>query len=521
MGRPRPVLAIAVAALLLGAAVPALASGPVTDEMAQTIRAFVEGAMDQLNVPGAAVVIVEADGIVFSEGFGSARDDGTPVTPQTPFHIASLSKELTSIAVMQLIASGDLALGARVRTYIDWFGAEGSDTAKITVRHLLAQTSGWSGEQGLTNRLDESNTDRTLEENVRRLAAEPLDHPIGQFEYSNANYDALGYLVSVVSGVPYEDYMADHVLGPLQMKHTHFQDSEARADGLAQGHYPFFGIPIAYEIPFVRGSVPSSFIAASAEDLGHVLIAHLSGGAYADEHVLDAASMAELRQPLVHPDPWNGYGWGWWSYPLWDAGVLKDGPDISHYDLPVILEHNGSHATYASGMVLLPKEGIGVVVLLNMNDEAGNPRFHQLHTGIAQILLGRDAPALVSFDPPLQQYGKLITAGWVIVLALLVAWSVRRFRRWRRDPASMPRGLWSVTRWMVLPMVIDAALLVGFWVLVASNEEISLPTILRNIRLWPDIGLTMVLITVIGAGWAVIGTVWVVRLLRRREAVTA
>jgi len=508
-------LLLASSALLAAPGSPAMAAEPISAGKADAVRAFVRDAMDQLGVPGAAVVIVDKDGIQFAEGFGSARDDGTPVTPQTPFHIASLSKQLTSIAVMQLIESGDLALDATVHSYVSWFGAEGSETAKITVRDLLAQTSGWSGEQGLTNRLDESNTDRTLEQNVRRLSAEALDHPIGQFEYSNANYDALGYLVSVVSGLSYEDYMTDHVLGPLQMQHTHFQDTEARADGLAQGHYPFFGIPIGYEIPFVRGSVPSSFIAASAEDLGHVLIAHLNGGAYEDKHVLDAASMAELRHPLTHPDAWDGYGWGWWSYPLWDAGVLKDGPDISRYDLPVILEHNGSHATYASGMVLLPKEGIGVVVLLNMNDEAGNPRFHQVHTGIAQILLGRNAPALVSYDPPLQQYGKLITAGWVLVLALLVAWSVRRYRRWRRDQSSMPRGWWSVSRRIVLPLLIDAALLVGFWVLVASNEELSLPTILRNIRLWPDIGVTMVLITVIGAGWALVGTIWTVRLLRR------
>jgi len=514
----RLLLALVLAAVVGAPASPATAEGPLTDKQAQEVRGFVRNALDELGVPGAAVVVVDPDGIVFAEGFGSARDDGTQVTPRTPFHVASLSKQLTSIAVMQLIASGDLSLDATVRSYIDWFGADGSDTAKITVRDLLAHTSGWSGEQGLTNRIDESNTDRTIEENVRRLAAEQLKHPIGQFEYSNANFDALGYLVAVVSGVSYEEYMTEHVLGPLQMTHTHLSDAEARADGLAQGHYRFFGIPIAYEIPFVRGSLPSSFIAASAEDLGHVLIAHLNGGVYEGEEVLDASSMADLRHPLTHPDAWDGYGWGWWSYPFWDAGELKVGAEGPSYEVPVVLEHTGGHATYASGMLLLADEGIGVVVLMNLNDDLASSKFYQLHKGVALIMLGRDAPVLVSYDDPLGLYGRFIGIAWVLVLAALVAWSVRRYRRWRRDPSSAPRGPWAVARGMVLPLLLDAALLAGFWFLFSTRGEITVPAVARLMRLTPDIGLVVALVTTIGLGWAVIGTIWTVRLLRPGSA---
>ena len=520
MRRLSRIVALTVAGVLLAAASPTAAQGPLSAERADAVRAFVHDAMDQLDVPGAAVVIVRKEGIVFAEGFGSARDDGTPFTPQTPSHVASLSKQLTSIAVMQLIQSGDLSLDATVHSYVDWFGASGSDVAKITVRDLLAQTSGWSGEQGLTNRLDEANAERTLELNVRRLASEPLGHAIGQFEYSNANYDALGYLVAVVSGVSYEDYMTEQVLGPLQMTHTHLSDADARADGLAQGHYPLFGIPIAYDVPFVRGSVPSSFIAASAEDLGHVLIAHLNGGAYEGAHVLQASAMAGLRQPLTHPDSWDGYGWGWWSYPFWNAGELKDGADISSYEVPVMLEHNGSHATYKSGMVLLPAEGIGVVLLMNMNDEVTGWRFNQVHPGIAQIVLGHDAPALTWDQDPLLQYGKLVGITWVAALALLIAWSVRRYRRWRSDPARAPRGLWAVAGRMVLPLLLSAALVIGFWWLISTYQEITVSSVLRLIRLWPDIGLIVSVLTVLGAGWFLVGTIWTVRLVRRPLAVS-
>ena len=520
MRRTRLELVFAFAAVLTLAASPVAAEGPLSAEQADAVRAYVRDTLDQLGVPGAAVVIVGADGIEFAEGFGDARDDGTKATPQTPFHVASLSKQLTSIGAMQLVASGDLSLDAMVGSYADWFGADGSDTAKITVRDLVAQTSGFSEEQGVSNRIDEYDADDAVERNVRRLASEGPAHAIGPFEYSNANYDILGYLIAVASGQSYDAYMTEHVLGPLQMTHTHLTDAAARADGVAQGHYLFFGLPIGYEIPFVRGSVPSSFIAASAEDLGHVLIAHLNHGAYEGTFVLDPSAMEDLRKPLSHPDPWSGYGWGWFTYPLWDAGRLEDGSGVSSYTVPVILEHGGSHATYASGMVLLPHEEIGVVVLMNLNDENASSRFYQLHTGIAQILLGRPAPALTSYDDFLAQNGKLVGLAWIALLVAFVAWSVRRYRRWRRDPASAPRDWWAIFRRMVLPLAIIVAQLVGFWLLVMSRGG-TIADVPRLVRLGPDLGLIVVVVSLFSAAWILIGTIWTIGILRRGSATPA
>jgi CubicO group peptidase (beta-lactamase class C family) len=496
---------------------PVAASAALSSESADAVRSFVRDARNELGAPGIAVVIVDKEGIEFAEGFGRARDDGTPITPQTPFQVASLSKQLTAIAVMQLTESGDLDLDATVHSYASWFGADGSETSKITVRDLLAHTSGWSSEQGLTNRLDEGNDAEAIERNARRLAAERLAHPIGTFEYSNANYDVLGHLVAVVSGRSYESYMAEHVLAPLRMTHTHLTDAAAEADGLAHGYYPFFGVPIAWDIPYARSSLPSSFIDASAEDLGHVLIAHLNDGAYQGTQILSADAMARLRQPLSHPDPWNGYGWGWWSLPLWNAGELKDALGVSRYEVPVVLEHTGGHATFASGMMLLPERGLGVVMLMNMNDEIASSRFYQVHTGIAEVLLGRDAPAIAYTEDVLGQYGRFIAVGWVLALILLVAWSVRQYLRWIRDPSSAPRGARAIGRRVVLPLLVSVALVAGFWALATTRGEITIPVVARIIRLWPDLGLILVLVNLIGAGWVLIGSIWAIRLLGRRS----
>jgi CubicO group peptidase (beta-lactamase class C family) len=510
------VAAVGLALVLACLSAPAAAKGPLSAEVTAKIHDYVANALAELKVPGAVVVIVGPEGIEYEEGFGITGPSGSPVTPQTPFRVASLSKELTSIAVMQLIQSGNLELDATVHSYVPWFGSEGSDTARITIRNLLAHTSGWAEADGLANWIDEDADDGVLERNVRRLAATPPSHPIGQFEYSNANYDVLGYLVAVVSGMSYEDYMAEHVFTPLRMTHTHTTDSAARADGLAQGYYSFFGFPIPYDIPFVRGSVPGAFIASSAEDLGHILIAHLNDGRYGSDHVLPAAAMAQLRTPLVHPEPWNGYGWGWWSYPLWDAGHLVDAASGSDFEVPVILEHGGELATYASGMVLLPEEGIGVVIIMNLNDEAAPSRFYQIHPGIAQILLGGEPKPLTSYEDPLSQYGKQILGGAAILMALGVAWALRRIRSWRRDPASAPSGRSGMLRHVVLPLVVDLGVTAFAWWLVLSRSPTGeIPVILRFA---PDIGLSLVVIALLGVGWGLLRTALTLRTMRGARA---
>ena len=116
-----------------------------------------------------------------------------------------------------------------------------------------------------------------------------------------------------------------------------------------------------------------------------------------------------------------------------------------------------------------------------------------------------------------------------MTLLLLVAWTARRYRRWGRDPASAPRGPVSIVRRVVLPTArtgLLTAVILGVARVIGETAplirgEIAITLLVRLIRLWPDVGLVIVLVNAIGLGWAVIGTVWVVRLLRRREAVTA
>jgi CubicO group peptidase (beta-lactamase class C family) len=510
---PAAAAVLTLAFLLPGPASPASAEGPLDPSLSEQIHDYVIGVLDDLNVPGASVVIVDVDGPVFAEGFGTAVDSGRPATPQTPFRIASISKQLTGIAAMQLVQAGDLSLSATVRDYLPWFGAEGSPTARITVRDLLAHTTGWGERDGSLAVTGTDADDGAMERNARRLADTPLTYPIGEFHYINGSYDVLGYLIGEVSGTSFEVYLQEHVLDPLQMSNTHLSQASARAGGVALGHLPFFGIQIGYEIPYSRASMPSASVAASAEDLGHVLIAHLNGGAYEGQTILSPDAVAELHEPLVETFPGHGYGWGWWSYPFYDAGSRTEG-GAPRYEAPIVLEHGGSLATFASEMVLMPEAGYGIVMLMNANDEVAPSRFYQAHLGIANLLLGNPAAGLTSYDEPVRAFGRPIAAGVPLLQLVGIGIALRRLRRWRRNP---PAGAGS-SRWRLrhlgLPLVVDLGVPMVLWGLFFTTSQLAPVDFLRVLPYSPDVGLALLVVAVLGLGWGLVRTALTLRVVR-------
>src|SRR5713101_6666962 len=172
------------------------------DDTIARVDAFVESQMRDAGIPGVALAIVEGDRAVHLRGFGVADRSGRRVTPQTPFPIASLSKTFTALAVMQLVEAGQLALDAPVRRYIPWFDV-GHDPAAavITVRELLMQRSGIAGDGDVPAYNDPDRGPAALESNVRQFATRErlLTPPGTSFNYCDANYDALGLLIEVVS----------------------------------------------------------------------------------------------------------------------------------------------------------------------------------------------------------------------------------------------------------------------------------------------------------------------------------
>lgn len=513
-------IAIVVLALALAPA-PVLAAHPLDAGVADQIRAYVGDVFDELGIPGGVVVIVDAEGTRFAEGFGTADGGGRAVTPETPFRIASLSKQLTGLAVRQLIDDGRLELDTAVSDVLPSFGAGNPEAEAITIMDLLAHSAGWSERDGVVALTDTSTDDGALERSVLRLGRTPGIGPGEPFAYSNASYDTLGAVVASASGGTFEAYLQEHVLAPLDMNHTHMTMETAVGDGMSDGHYPFFGIPLAYDVPFSRATLPSASMIASGEDLGHVLSALLADGRYGSGAVLAPGPAAALQTPLVDPFPASGYGWGWWSYPLYEAGVriVVDGED--YYQAPIILEHSGSLGTFSSEMMLMPEAGLGLVVLANLNDEAAPSRFYQAHIGVASILIGLEPPALTSYDEPLRQNGKALMLVAVLLQLAGVIVAARRLNHWRRSPPPAARTIgWRVYH-VIAPAVLDVAVPAAFWSLLIDTAQVYPSDYLRLVALAPDIGLAIGLITALGIGWGLVRTVLTIRVIGWRSAAPA
>ena len=180
-------------------------------------------------------------------------ESGTPVERDTLFRIYSMTKPITSAAVMMLYEEGHFSLDDPVGKFIpelasmkvyDGMGETGmrlvDQQRPITIRHLLTHTSGLSYGHHQDSPVEQmyreaniTDPDSTMKEMAEKLGKLPLvTQPGTKWRYSNAT-DVLGYLVEVVSGVPFDRYLQDNILDPLSMTDTSFYVAEENLDRLA------------------------------------------------------------------------------------------------------------------------------------------------------------------------------------------------------------------------------------------------------------------------------------------------
>ena len=210
-------------------------------------------------LPHAAVLVGTKDGPSFQSLQGNARD-GQPLAEDTIYRIASMTKPLTSIAFMQLVEQGKVALSNYVHEFIpEWrdmgvFVAGGGDAPfqkrrpkrPMQMLDLLRHTSGLTyGFQERTpidaayrrDQLDSFTAQYDLETFLKKLADYPLLFDPGEAWNYSVSTDVLGGLIQRISGMPFEDYLQENILNPLGMADTHFQVPAEKADRLADAYY--------------------------------------------------------------------------------------------------------------------------------------------------------------------------------------------------------------------------------------------------------------------------------------------
>ena len=220
---------------------PAFADPDRLQKIAATfpeLEALFKRHAEEHHYPGYAYGVVVDDALVFSGAVGVADlDSRRPVTSESKFHIASMTKSFTAMAILKLRDEGQLSLQDPVSQYVPELADQAyltSDAPPIDIENLLTMTSG----------LPEDNpwADRQLEDRTEELVSlleEGLSFsttPSQQFEYSNLGYALLGLIISRVSGVPYQQYITEQILEPLGMTDTYWEYAEVPDDELAQGY---------------------------------------------------------------------------------------------------------------------------------------------------------------------------------------------------------------------------------------------------------------------------------------------
>ena len=261
--------------------------------------------------PGAAVAVLRDGEVLHCKGYGLANVEwGVPITPDTVFHIASLTKQFTATAIMMLKERGLLSLEAPLEAYLPEFPTQ---RGRITVRHLLNHTSGIKTYTTLANFFDGTSRHHvSLDELVARIASLPVEfEPGARFLYNNSGYVLLGAIIEQTSGLKYRDFLAREIFAPLGMSQTRYLFDEPivpqRAAGYRRGHDAIENAP--YE---------SATYFHAAGGLGSTLRDLVKWNcAIRKNIVVSAQSFAEMRQPTILNDgreyPY-GFGLGMADY---------------------------------------------------------------------------------------------------------------------------------------------------------------------------------------------------------------
>jgi CubicO group peptidase (beta-lactamase class C family) len=328
---------------------PTTTSDPVNDALWEELSERVEDARLASEVPGMQVAVVLEGELRYMGSFGVRTwDTDRPVTDETRFRWASVSKMHTATAALQLVEEGLVELDAPVTDLVPYFQVEGAPASSITLRHLLTHTS------GLPDMLDWSCDvqDAGLQESVEGWEL-PLHAPPGSFyNYSNTGFSLAGALIEEVTGQSFVVAMQERVLDPSGMERASFDVALASDGPHADGTTIWEGEPFVYELESWDCAVsrPAAWLHGTASDLAQTAVWQLSpdGGG-----LLSPELIAEMHDQIDT---------GYWSDQRYRAGM---GQFTELYHGERLVLHDGWVTGFTSMWIVAPDRGFGVAIVAN------------------------------------------------------------------------------------------------------------------------------------------------------------
>ncbi|WP_406095437.1 amino acid adenylation domain-containing protein [Streptomyces sp. NBC_01013] len=329
---------------------PPVAAPELPQALPRISRADLEEVMAAHRIPGVAVALLSGGEVVSVEGYGvTAADRPEPVTSRTAFQVASVSKHVTVLAVLRLVAEGELNLDGDINRHLtSW---QVPDDARITLRELISHQGGLS-HVAPTNFLPGELMPTIPEILHGRLPAtnEPVRavHPAGTtFKKSNINFSVLEQLLLDVTGEPFGAMMRRLVLDPLGMADSTFDQRHpvTATHPVAVGH-DTEGEPIPGRWR-VRNEVAAGGLWASAEDLAKVSL-EIRRAYLGEPGTLVGRPLAQQMLTIWHPGSFYGLG-----------TVLDDTAGDVEFG------HGGRTVGYRVGTFTRIDSGEGLIVLTN------------------------------------------------------------------------------------------------------------------------------------------------------------
>jgi uncharacterized protein YbbC (DUF1343 family) len=265
------------------------------------IDAVVKQSLERGDAPGAVVLITHRGKVIFRRAYGlrSKQPTETPMTVDTVFDLASLTKPLaTASSIMLLVEQGKLRPSDTVARYLPAFAAKGKD--KITVEQLLLHTSGLIADNAVSDYQD--GHEKAIQ-NICDLA--PANPPGARFVYSDLNFILLGDLVERLSGMPLDEFTRKNLFAPLGLTTMGYKPDAALKDRFAptekrDGRW-LVGEVHDPRAALMGGVAGHAGLFATADDLAVYAQMLLNGGVWKDKRVLSALTLKRLTTPHVIP----------------------------------------------------------------------------------------------------------------------------------------------------------------------------------------------------------------------------
>ena len=314
---------------------------------------------DHTVTPGCALAVVKDEQVIYSRGYGIANlEYGIPITPQTVFHIASISKHFAALAVTLLAHEGKLSLDDDVRKYVPEVPDFGET---ITLRHLIHHTSGLRDQWELLIlagwRMDDVITMEDILDLVSKqqeLNFKPGDNHV----YCNTGYTLLSFVVQRVTGQSMRDFCAERMFNPLGMKHTHFHDDHTMLVTNRAYSYEPVGYHQYKHSVLSYANVGATSLFTTVEDLARWDAEFYTGAVFGKDVIAEMHTLGKLN---------NG-----------EELEYAYGLRIASYKGLKIVEHSGGDAGYRTHMLRFPEQHFSVIVFSNLGTVAPGMLAHQV-----------------------------------------------------------------------------------------------------------------------------------------------